>query len=496
MREFLRKIKKDEFLYTYGLGEFSYQMLGSFLFPTLLYFLTDVAMINVVLAGAVQISVRVLKIFVSPIIGSFIDRRKTKGRDKYMPWFRVVPILYAVSYVVMYASPMLGLGAKRTTVVVISVYAIAALCDVAFYTSYNSLFPRVSHNAVKRSAASSSKSIMREAAEFLAGVMFPALIILFTAASGSDKGAWALTCMVHGLVCVAAMFVFNSRYKRSDIYRRAEPEEVPDEKAKTKAPESIGKILRTVTSNRAVLVVFIVLILYCQRSFAVGPLKIYYYNIIVGNAGYLAIDKTAAGIAAIIVTPLVPLFVKFAGGTRRVYLTSVVGVALSHLAIWFVGANYVMFIVLFTVGQVFMQTISVLTLNMFAAASDYCKWKSGKDYSGSVMSLYSSGIQISVILAMLTQTIMLKSIGYVGGMEATPELVDGVMLLMSVYPAVFMLLAGVAVLFFPVTDKLHKQICTDLTEREKSVRTVPAAPGAQGTPIAKGTPKQSDNPKQ
>ncbi|MDR1272206.1 MAG: MFS transporter [Clostridiales Family XIII bacterium] len=465
MKDFLKKIKKDEFLYTYGLGEFSYQMLGSFLFPTLLYFLTDIAMISVVLAGVIQIAVRVLKIFVSPLIGSMIDKRATKHGDKYMPWFRAAPVLYAASYVLMFTSPMFGFSGSVTTVIVISVYAFAALCDVAFYTSYNSLFPKVSHDAVKRSAASSSKSIMREAAEFIAGVMFPALIIVFAAMSGSDKASWALTCLVHGCICVAVMFVFNNRYKRSDVYMLDERKS-NRAASEAKAPESIGSILKTVTSNRAVLVVFIVLILYCQRSFAVGPLKIYYYNIIVGNAGYLAIDKTAAGIAAIVVTPLVPLFVKLAGGTRRVYLIAVVGAALSHLGIWFVGADYVMFITLFTIGQVFMQTISVLTLNMFATASDYCKWKSGKDYSGSVMSLYSSGIQISVILAMLTQTIMLKSIGYVGGMAATPELLNGIMLLMSVYPAVFLLLAGVAVMFFPVNDKKYKEISRDLVERE------------------------------
>jgi GPH family glycoside/pentoside/hexuronide:cation symporter len=62
---------------------------------------------------------------------------------------------------------------------------------------------------------------------------------------------------------------------------------------------------------------------------------------------------------------------------------------------------------------------------------------------------------------------ILSMYGYEKGIEITPGIVNGIKLLFSIIPAIFILICGVILLFYPVNEKLLATIEIELNERKK-----------------------------
>ena len=55
--------------------------------------------------------------------------------------------------------------------------------------------------------------------------------------------------------------------------------------------------------------------------------------------------------------------------------------------------------------------------------------------------------------------------GFQAGMAQSPETLDGIVLLMSFIPAVFGIIGGAIMVFYPLTDRMMETIEQDLTAR-------------------------------
>jgi GPH family glycoside/pentoside/hexuronide:cation symporter len=55
--------------------------------------------------------------------------------------------------------------------------------------------------------------------------------------------------------------------------------------------------------------------------------------------------------------------------------------------------------------------------------------------------------------------------GFEAGMAQSPETLDGIVMLMSFFPAVFGIIGGAIMIFYPLTDRMMENIERDLTAR-------------------------------
>ena len=96
------KLKLKEKL-SFGLGDFSSNMVWGFVGSYLLYFYTDVALVPVAATGTLFLVARIIDAITDPIVGGFVDRTNTKlGRTKPYILFGIIPL--AIMLVLTFSS--------------------------------------------------------------------------------------------------------------------------------------------------------------------------------------------------------------------------------------------------------------------------------------------------------------------------------------------------------------------------------------------------------
>ncbi len=103
---------------------------------------------------------------------------------------------------------------------------------------------------------------------------------------------------------------------------------------------------------------------------------------------------------------------------------------------------------------------------MFADATDYHEWKFGRRATGLVTAGIMFAIKLGVAIGGFMQLKSLGLFGYVANVEQSAKAVTGIKLSLSIIPAAFILVCGIVLCFYPITDKLLTTIELDLKERK------------------------------
>ena len=107
----------------------------------------------------------------------------------------------------------------------------------------------------------------------------------------------------------------------------------------------------------------------------------------------------------------------------------------------------------------------------------YLDQKTGRAVTGRVRHLTLAGL--GRILVGILSLVMLNGVGYVANQVQTPEALHGLVKLMSIFPAVFGILAIlILVLFYPLNEAKMDQIANDLKARRAALGESPASVGA------------------
>jgi glycoside/pentoside/hexuronide:cation symporter, GPH family len=123
--------------------------------------------------------------------------------------------------------------------------------------------------------------------------------------------------------------------------------------------------------------------------------------------------------------------------------------------------------VLQTLVSVFMGPTTPLVFAMYADAVDYSEWKDGRRATGLVMSASSLAQSVGWTVGGMLGGALLAAFGYQANVNQTPETLDGLKLMMSWIPAIGAVLATVAMLVYPLSEKRMQEIVSDLEIRRK-----------------------------
>jgi Na+/melibiose symporter-like transporter len=113
---------------------------------------------------------------------------------------------------------------------------------------------------------------------------------------------------------------------------------------------------------------------------------------------------------------------------------------------------------------------------MFADVADYAEWKTGRRTTGVVFATILFALKVGLSLGGAIAGWLLAAYGYQANAAQTPQALQGIRMLVSVYPAVFLVVVVVCLFFYPITKKLNQQIQDDLADRR-------ARPPFAATPV-------------
>jgi GPH family glycoside/pentoside/hexuronide:cation symporter len=201
----------------------------------------------------------------------------------------------------------------------------------------------------------------------------------------------------------------------------------------------------------------------------------YYFKYYVGQQTVLGMNLTANDMlgAFLVVGSLATLFgtslvapVAQRIGKKPLYMIMMGISSVLTISFYFLRPQDVIaMFVLQILANLIMGPTAALVYAMYADASDYSEWKTGRRSTGLVFAASSFAQKMGWTVGGTVTGLILAGFGYQAEIKQTAETLTGLKLLVSFIPAVGSLLATILPLFYSLNDKRMKQIEKELAER-------------------------------
>jgi glycoside/pentoside/hexuronide:cation symporter, GPH family len=434
--------------FAYGLGDtasnFFFQAFNLFLF----YYYTDVFGLPAAAVGTMMLFTRVLDAVSDPLMGMIADRTNTRW-GKFRPWILWGAVPYGLLGYLMFANPDLSGNGKLIFAYV--TYSLMWLAYTVVNIPYSALMGVMSPSSEDRT----SLSTYRFVCAFTGAFLISALTLPLKDLLGGDNPAdgFRYTMGVFAVVSVA-LFIYTFLNTRE----RVQPPPAQD--------ASLGRDLKDLFTNRPWLVLFFVAFLTLANVGVRNGTIIYYFKYCVGDESKFTLFSTLGSLAFIAGALSTRLFTRhFSRRSLMIWLTCLNAAAMASF--FFIDPqNIVLLHAVNIVGTFLVGPTPAIVWSMYADTADYGEWKNGRRATGLVFSaaVFSQKIGLAVGSALIGW--LLAYFGFVANVQQTPDSIRGIVVLFSLLPAGFALLAGLATALYPLDESAVKRIERELAARK------------------------------
>ncbi|MCJ7450855.1 MAG: glycoside-pentoside-hexuronide (GPH):cation symporter [Steroidobacteraceae bacterium] len=459
----------------YGLGDLASNMFWQMFAIFMAKFYTDVFLLGAATMGTMMLVTRVADAFVDPIIGTIADRTETRW-GHFRPYLVWMAIPMAVTAVLAFSAPSFQ-GTARI------VYAYATLMLMMFAYSainipYSALLGVLTPDSKERTSVTSYRFVM---------ALIPVFIIVNTAMplvryfGGSDTSphGWQMTMIIYSVFAVLLYFATFAMTRE-----RVQPP--------PKQETSLSTDLKDLLRNRPWVVLCGVGIAALTFGNIRNTVTIYYFDYVVPNgSGYFGPVMTTGAVAFILgVMATSPLAKRF--GKRKFYLVSMSLTALLTIGFYFVPPENIKLVwTANTIINFCAAPTAPLVWAMYADTADYSEWKWGRRATGLIFSAASFAQKFGWAIGGAGAGWLLAYFGYLPNVAQGPRTVHGIVLMMSVIPAIAAIAAVAALWYYEIDEAMVQQMSADLAARrgpepDEDVAAPPAAvpPGVPAFAVA------------
>ena len=433
----------------YGLGDFASNMFWQMFSIYIAKFYTDVFLLSAAAMGTMMLVTRMADAVIDPLIGTIADRTNTRW-GHFRPYLMWMAVPMAVTAVLAFTTPDFSPTGK-----VIYAYVTLSLMMVAYSAiniPYSALLGVLTPDSRDRTSASTYRFVLAFLPIFLIVYTAVPLATYFGGSENSPYG-WRMTMTVYAAIAVV-FFLMTFLFTKE----RVQPE--PKEEG------ALREDLKDLLANRPWVILCIVGIAALTFSNIRGAVLVYYFDHVVPNGKSYFSQVMSTGAIAFILGVMVtsPLAKRF--GKRRFYMVSMGVTAVITLGYYFVPPNN---IPLVWAGHGLISFCAAptapLVWAMYADTADYSEWKSGRRATGLVFSAASFAQKFGWAIGGGGAGWLLAYFGYLPNVTLSPRTVQGIILMVSVIPAVAAVIAVVGLWFYELDEPLVQQIGADLAAR-------------------------------
>ena len=409
---------------------------------------------------------RILDTVFDPIVGMIADRTTTRW-GKFRPYILWMFVPFGVCGTLAFITPPFGPSGKLIYAYI--TYGLIGLVYSAINLPYSALMGVISPSSVERTKVSSFRFV----GAYSAGLIVSLCTMYLVSAFGGKNqqlgfamtvGLYALLGMVMWVVCFAT------------TKERVVP---------TATQSSFWRDLGDVVTNVPWLVLFVLGIVTLSYVSIRNGCFAYYFKYYVGdNQTILGMHVSSSSLigAFFVVGSLSNLFgtslvAPIAGriGKRQLYMIMMGLASAITVAFFFLRPQdvLVMFVLQLLVNMI-MGPTSALVYAMYADASDYSEWKTGRRSTGLVFAASSFAQKMGWTVGGAVTGFILAGFGYQAGVPQNAETLTGLRLLVSFIPAIGSILATLLPLLYTLDDKRMKVIEKELGERRAIAEAAPA----------------------
>ncbi len=436
----------------YALGDTA----ANFIFQTMvmfqLAFYTDTFGITAAAAGTLLVVVRVWDAIFDPIMGVVADRTKTKW-GKFRPWILWTAVPFGIMGFLAFATPDFSAGGKLVYAYI--TYIALMMVYSANNLPYSALSGVMTGDLGERTSLSSYRFVFAMIAQLIIQGLALPMVSYFGA--GNSALGYRYTMAIFSSLAVVLFFITFSTTKE-----RIQPD--PAQKATLK--EHFGDLRR----NGPWIAMFaLTLILFITLAMR-GSVVFYYFRYYMHAENYETLfswfNVLGTGSTIIGIFFSKGLATKF--GKRNVFIGGLLGTTLFTALFIFLPPTAVTLIFGMEMARQFVYGFTIpLLWAMMADVADYSEWKNRRRATGMVFSAIVFALKAGLGFGGAITGFVLSMYGYVPNAAQSESALNGIVMTMSIFPAITFGLCVVCLLFYSINKQAEIQITNELAERRK-----------------------------
>ena len=438
----------------YGVGDFASSMYLNFFGFYLFYFFVDLAGVAPAAIGLMLILTKLVDAFTDPMMGALADRTRTRW-GRYRPYILWGAIPFGLAGVAVFAAPDLDPPAMLIWGYV--TYTLAMLVFTAVSVPYGGLLGVISPSSQVRSSVSAYRMAFASLAGIAFGVLGTTLVRDF--GQGDEMRGILLT-----MVCIAALgtVCFFTVFATTK-------ERIPSAQENGSIRGDLAVLFRCGPWIAIAIAAILGVLAIAARAAA----ALFWYKYVAGDDGAPVIgflDRVGLFYTALAVGKLAGVVignflhrsfdkrdVVIAGGALKF-----VGIGLFYImpldAVWGQTAAQLF------VGMGF-GLLMVTAYAMFTDIAEYVDWKSGLQMTGLVIAASIFAVKAGVAFGSSIPGFTLGLTGFVAQEAQSKTAQFGIELAFAVIPAIALLPAMIAMLFYRLDRKTIATVESDLAQR-------------------------------
>jgi glycoside/pentoside/hexuronide:cation symporter, GPH family len=433
----------------YGLGDtashFVWDMVGFWI----LIFYTDTFGISAAAAGTIMLIARFWDMFSDPLMGIIADRTNTRW-GKFRPYLLWMALPYSILAVLTFSTPDIGdtgkvIYAGVTYLLLMSVFT-------AINLPYSSLGAVMTSNSYERAGLNSYRFIFAFIGQFI--VTGTALYLANYFGKGDNAKGYQYTLMLFAAISfVLFMITFKSTKERIQ--------------PPTKQQKNLKQDIKNLFKNRPWVILFFVGII-SFVMFALQNLSIaYYFKYYIGKEESVQLFNVIGTVALILGIPFSkPLSERF--GKRNVYMASSLLSGLFFILLYLPGNENIYSVYILNILAKFTYAPAVpLLWTMLADAADYSEWKFERRATGLVFSAATFAQKAGWGIGGALAGWMLALFQFVPNVEQTATSINGIKLMISVFPGVLYMSCVILLWYYAIDHKTCLQMERELDQRRR-----------------------------
>ncbi|WP_411341257.1 MFS transporter [Sphingopyxis sp. J-6] len=437
----------------FTLGDYASNIYWQSVSIFLLFFYTDAVGIPAATAGLIYMIASIVDALQDPIMGSIADRTRSRW-GRYRPYilFGCVPL--GLSFVLLYWRPpffegtALVLWMLFTHIVFRTAYTVVTI-------PYTSLNARLTDNSDERSTIAGWRMIFGVlAAMTIIYLTFP-LVTRFGGSSATTGFTWAAAVFA---IVATAIYPLVVRITRE-----------PPEAAGDEPRLSLAGYWRALAPNRAFWVLIAATVAGFVCSVALGKSVLYYFKYVLNDepaSRTALVGMSAIGLVSI---PMWVWITKYIGKRNAWFAGTIIGIVL--LAVFAVsdfGTPLVMtvWLLLWSLGTL---GLSMTFWSMLPDTVEYGEWKTGERTESFIFGLFQFFLKVALGVGAGLFGWLLERVGYVANAQQSAETIAGIKDIMIWLPGAGFIIAGIAMIFYPIRKGTHEAIVEELAARSASV---------------------------
>lgn len=460
MAELKQYLSKKEKI-GYGLGD----MASNLYFQTFVVFMpifyTDVFGLAPAAMGTMMLFSRFWDAANDPLMGMIADRTDTKW-GKFRPYIAGFAIPIGLAGFFAFNTP--NFGASGNLIYAYVTYILLMMMYTGVNVPYAALMGVITPNSAERTSVSQYRFAFAFIGQFIAGAVTLGLVEYF--GSGNEAIGWRMVMVLYGIVAAALLFGTFSLTKERVLPKVSKQNRIKDD-------------LKNLMKNKPWILMG--LATFFQLTFIVmrGSSTTYYFRYFVGNQelnllgmnidlGYALFTSSFIGVGTVatFIGALLTSRINKYISKKTIYSRFLIMSAICSLLFYFLAPeNIILIYTLNALVSFFFGAVSVTQWAMYTDTADYGEWKFGRRSTALIMAASLFALKMGLTAGGTIVGWVLEGYGFVANEIQTESTLLGIKMLMSVFPALFGIIGGFLVLFYPITDEKMVEIELDLKNK-------------------------------